>query len=56
MYSFRYSLPVVGMIVYVLETPCKLPTNCFLLQYDHYRVIIYVVFAREKKQLFYSPS
>jgi len=24
MYSFRQSIPIVGMIVYVFETPCKL--------------------------------
>jgi len=24
LYSFRQSIPIVGMIVYVFETPCKL--------------------------------
>jgi len=26
MYSFRQTIDIVGMVVYVFETPCKLPT------------------------------
>jgi len=32
MYSFRQWIPIVGMEVYVFETPCKL-FNCLLLIY-----------------------
>jgi len=31
MYGFRQSIPIVGMIVYVFETPCKLLLECVLL-------------------------
>ena len=31
MYSFRQSIPIIGMIVYVFETPCKLLSHCVLL-------------------------
>ena len=31
MYSFRQSVPIVGMIVYLFETPCKLLFDYILL-------------------------
>jgi len=36
MYSFRQSIPIVGMVVYVFETPCKLLFDFSLLSYDFF--------------------